>query len=87
MLRIDAVESAESAVLRLHGRLVGPWVATLAAACEAVLTPARRLTLDLADVAFVDREGVALLQRLRRRAVTLSNCSAFVCEQLRAPQR
>lgn len=85
MLRIETIDSGDSAVLRLHGRLVGPWVATLAATCETMLTPARRLTLDLADVGFVDREGAALLQRLRRQAVTLSNCSAFVSEQLRTP--
>lgn len=68
----------------LEGRVVGPWVDELREACESVLRQGAHLTVDLAGVAFVDREGLALLERLRRREIALSNCSAFVAEQLRA---
>jgi RNA polymerase sigma-70 factor (ECF subfamily) len=48
-----------------------------------VLATPASLTLDLAEVAFLDRDGVALLRRYRIRDVTLVNCSPFVAEQLK----
>ena len=42
-----------------------------------------RLTLDLADVSFVDAAGIELLKALRGRCVTLLAPSSFVAEQLK----
>jgi hypothetical protein len=70
-------------VLRLAGRMVGPWVEELRGACERALTGAARATLDLAEVSFVDRDGLELLWSLRQRQVGLVNCSPFVAEQLK----
>jgi hypothetical protein len=43
-----------------------------------------RLTLDMADVSFVDAAGIELLKELRIPLVTLLNPSSLVAEQLKA---
>jgi ABC-type transporter Mla MlaB component len=84
MLRILESESSSSTVtLRLEGRVVGPWVAEVRRYCERFLGEGRSLALDVAEVAFVDREGIALLLELQRRQVSLVRCSSFLLEQLR----
>jgi hypothetical protein len=84
MLKI-VVDSSGSGglVSRLAGRVAGPWVEELRGACERALTGAAPATLDLAEVSFVDRDGLELLWNLRRRQVGLVNCSPFVAEQLK----
>ena len=42
------------------------------------------MTLDLADVSFVDAAGTELLKELRSRCVTLLSPSPFVAERLKA---
>jgi hypothetical protein len=85
MLRIVAVEpSGERARLRLEGRVIGPWVDELRRSCDRVLRTGAPLTLDVAEVAFVERDGVRLLKRLIAAGVTVVNCPAFVAEQLKA---
>jgi len=70
-------------VLRLEGRVVGPWVTELQKSCEEVLADGRSLKLHLADVEFMDPQGVALLLRLRSRGVPLLECPPFAAEQLK----
>jgi ABC-type transporter Mla MlaB component len=70
--------------LKLEGRLIGPWVDELRAACEAHLQTSGRLRLDFAGVSYADREGVSLLVRLRGRGVEMANCSTFLAEELKA---
>ena len=70
-------------VLRLEGRVIGPWVEEVRRSCDRALTMTSRATLDLANVSFVDRDGVEMLGSLRRRRVALVNCSPFVAEQLK----
>ena len=84
MLKISQVGRAgQSATFRLEGRIVGPWVAALNEACEKLLTEGRPLKLHLADVEFLDAQGVALLIRLRSRGVSFINPPPFVAEQLK----
>jgi len=88
MLRISPVESAGSrVVLRLEGRVIGPWVTELGRACETILDhPDASLTLDLHGVTFLDPDGVALVRRLLARGpggVAAINGSPFVTELLR----
>jgi hypothetical protein len=83
MLKIVSTEVGENATLWLEGLVIGPWVEELGRCCERVLGTSARLTLDLANVSFVDRDGIELFRRLRTRDVVLSNCSRFVKEQLR----
>ena len=41
------------------------------------------LVLDLADVSFLDHEGIELIRHLRHRNVVLTNYSAFLAELLK----
>lgn len=85
MLRISPVESGNHhVILRLEGRIAGPWVTELQKACELVLGEGRALDLNLAEVSFLDRAGVALLRSLETTGVGLAECSPFVLEELKA---
>ncbi len=85
MLKISLAPAANhSVVLKLEGRVVGPWVAELRRVAETLLTEGRALILDLADVSFADAGGVAALAGLKSLGVTIMNCSPFVEEQLKS---
>ena len=85
MLRITVVESSRKAVrLRVEGRVTDRSVEELRRTCDLhTLGDGIRLTLDLADVSFVDAAGIELLKQLRIRCVTLLSPSSFVAEQLK----
>jgi len=85
MLKIehDTTRPAEL-TLRLAGEITGPWVGELRRVADAVLDMGTTLVVDLADVAFVDLEGVAVLGRLADRRAVLVNGSPFVTELLKA---
>lgn len=70
--------------MHLEGQVIGPWVEELGQVCEPILAIGAGLSLDLANVSFVSREGVRLLWRLRDERVALLNCSRFVAEQIKA---
>lgn len=83
MLKISTLESSRAGeTLRLEGHLGGPWVDELRRSCDRVASQGKRLTLDLAEVSFVDHEGVGLLRSLKRTNVELTNCSPFVALRL-----
>ena len=85
MLRITVVESsAEGVRLRVEGRLIGGWVEELRRTCDVhAFCDGIRLTLDLADVSFVDASGIELLKELRSCCVALLSPSPYVAEQLK----
>jgi anti-anti-sigma factor len=88
MLKIsEAGHVNHTVVLQLEGRIVGPWVEELLKSCEEALARARHLKLQLADVEFMDTQGVALLLNLRSRGVVLLECPPFAAEQLKAPDQ
>jgi anti-anti-sigma factor len=74
-----------SVVLRLEGKVRGQWVDEIRRLSSEILQkPATRLVLDLAEVSFIDTDGLELLCELSSRHVSLSNCSLFVTQQLKA---
>jgi ABC-type transporter Mla MlaB component len=79
--------SDEAIVLHIEGQMMSQGVVEVKKICEQYLASGCELTLDLAEVMFVDRSGVALLQELMRRQVTLVNCSLFLAEQLKEAVR
>ena len=82
MLRIERMdEESGMTTVRATGRLTGPWVAELEKALSDH-APDAPLVLDLTDVSFVDRAGIALLRMLRSRTRMNLRCSAFVAEQI-----
>lgn len=83
MLRISHKRlTAKEVLLVVEGELLGPWVRELERACEPFVGNGRRLELDLSQVLFADRAGVALLRSLSRQGVALE-CSNFLAELLR----
>jgi hypothetical protein len=88
MLRIASADTpGNGATLTLEGRVIGPWVDELRRACQRILVTGATLTLDLREVAFVERNGLELLRSLVDGGVAVVNCPAFVREQLRALSR
>jgi ABC-type transporter Mla MlaB component len=85
MLRITVVESSRSAVsLRVEGRITGSWVEELRTACDVHTSPDEvQLSLELADVSFVDGAGIVLLRELRTRGVGLLRATPYLAEQLK----
>lgn len=84
MIRITENGSTDETIsLQLEGQMIGQGVVEVQNICEQWLALDRKLTLDLANVLFVDRNGIALLQDLKQRQVSLVNCSPFLTEQLR----
>ena len=73
----------QAVVLRLEGRVVGPWVMELRKSCEEVLSEGRAVKLHLAEVEFMDAQGVALLSELRSSGVVFVECPPFAAEQLK----
>lgn len=88
MLRIVVLATGDDrATLHLEGRVIGPWVDELSRSCERILATGASLTLDLGEVAFVERDGARLLRNLVDSGVTVVKCPAFVNEQLEALSR
>jgi len=84
MLKISQTSSANRSVtLRFEGRLVGPWIGEACKTCERIFAEGCALKLNLGGVDFVDRDGVAFLNKLISSGVKLSGCSLFVEEQLK----
>jgi anti-anti-sigma regulatory factor len=80
MLKISRITDA---TLKLEGQVRGRWVDELRRACVEAPAASSRLTLDLADVSFIDASGLALFQELAARGVAFSNCSLFAAELLK----
>ena len=62
--------------------MMGPEVAEVRRFCEESLAEGPRIILDVENVSFADREGVALFQDLINRQVVLGNCSPFLAWQI-----
>jgi anti-anti-sigma regulatory factor len=73
-------------VFRLEGMVIGRWVEELRDLCESALGRSQEVIVDLNDVSYVDREGIALLMNLRDRQVALLNPQPFVAELLKERQ-
>ena len=88
MLKISQTGTPNHSVtLKLEGRVVGPWVEELRRICEPLLAGDRALKLDLAEVSYVDAEGVAVLSSLKQRGVKLVNMTPFVAEELKIAEQ
>jgi ABC-type transporter Mla MlaB component len=84
VLRISITEAADEQVtLQLDGQMSGRWVELLQKTCEVQMKKAARVTIDLKNVSFADRDGIALIRSLTARRVELLNASPFLAEQIR----
>src|SRR4029077_123095 len=93
MLKITTLLNAKSTVLRLEGRLAGPWVQELERCWDfTVGTPTDHpLSLDLSAVTYVDSDGKDLLKKIHQQGAKLvaSGCltSCIVNEIVHVPRR
>jgi hypothetical protein len=83
MLKISIPEAVgEQMRFFLHGQIAGRWVELLRGTCEAQLKKGTRVILEMRDVSFVDRDGIALLRALLDRRVEILNALPFIAEQI-----
>ena len=79
MLRIMVVShSPEEAVLKVEGWVAEDNVSLLEQEGDRCLDQAERLVLDLRGVRFIDRAGIALLQRWSGKRLGLRRGSSFI---------
>ena len=73
MFKIETIEHTSEIVLRLHGRLAGPWVDELESQWRLTkkLAGQRHLAVDLTEVTGIDSAARYLLQLMRVRNVSL----------------
>jgi ABC-type transporter Mla MlaB component len=73
MLRITTHEKGDLVVLKLEGRLTGPWVAILRDCWQSRLAhPGQMVQVDLRGVTFVGAAGRALLAEMSRQNAKFS---------------
>jgi len=74
---VTVKDEPERAIMKLEGKMVGPWVAECRQSWTVLLSSlsARKLALDLCGVTFVDESGIALLREIYRatRADIITN--------------
>lgn len=81
------ISHAAVSTLKVEGKLLGPWVAELARACDELPCSLASVSLDLSELNYVDIAGLELLRGLVLHGVTLSACSGLVQELLRVESR
>lgn len=84
MLKITrAVLSQQEITLRLDGRVAGQWAELLRDSAESVLDEGLTLNVDLANISFIDCEGIAVIRKLIERGAHHLNPPLFVAEQIK----
>jgi anti-anti-sigma regulatory factor len=84
MLRISANQAGGGPViLHLDGQVTGRWVKLLQRTCEAQLEKGVPVSIDLKNVSFAGRDGIALLRSLADRRVEIRNALPFIFEQVK----
>jgi hypothetical protein len=73
-------KTSKAVVLKLEGRVMGPWVEELRKAwlTSAEMAAGEPVSIDLRAVSFADGRGQDLLQRMRREGASLNGCSSFL---------
>jgi len=66
VLRITFNENPETVVIKLEGRIAGPWAAELGRLWEekAPQVSGKKLSLDLRETTFADAEGMRILKAI-----------------------
>ncbi len=88
-LRITVKENTEAMVLKLEGRVVGPWAAELGRLWEQTspTLASRRLSLDLRETTYADASGIRILRGifLQTGAVILTDTpwTQYLAEEVR----
>jgi anti-anti-sigma regulatory factor len=84
VLKISKIEAdGQLITLELDGQVSGRWVELLQKTCETPLKDGAQVIIDLRNVSFVDRDGIALLKSLTNRGVEILNALPFIAEQVK----
>lgn len=84
VLKISITDATgESVTLQLDGQISGRWVELLQKTCDLQMEKGVRVAIDLRNVSFADRDGIALLESLAHRRVEILNPLPFIAEQIR----
>lgn len=69
MLRISVTDNTNSSIVKLEGKIVGPWVEELRTCWSslALSLGSRALCLDLRGVSFMDAKGKELLREIYQK--------------------
>lgn len=84
MLRIEQSQEGETIIIRVEGRVAGPWVAELRRVLMSLAGAPSSVALDLASVEYVDASGEQLLRDTVARGVRVRDRSSFVAALLDA---
>jgi len=74
VLRITINDNSHRAIIKLEGRVSGPWVGELERSWRSLVTTkgnAHPLVIDLSDVTFISTEGKILLGEMYRQGAEL----------------
>jgi anti-anti-sigma factor len=88
MLRISIEENQQAAVIKLEGRIAGPWVAELSRVWveTAPQLAYKNLSLDLRSVTYADNAGTQVLRGIyaqtRAELVAGTPWTQFLAEQI-----
>ena len=90
MLRITFVEESEPAMLKVEGKLRGPWVDELKRSWSDFSRrhPVRSIVVDLTDVTSIDSEGNKLLRKMSSEGAKFQcgHLMKFILDQLERGQ-
>jgi ABC-type transporter Mla MlaB component len=77
MLRITVKNGKQPTILKLEGKLAGPWVDELLRTWSElkVKRPGLTASLDLSDVSYVDADGRMMLSWMFRKGVKVQNAN------------
>jgi anti-anti-sigma regulatory factor len=80
VLRITIQRTSDGVLLKLEGRVKGPWVDELRKSwlASAKMADGQPMSIDLGAVSFVDARGRDLLLRMQREGLALKGPSGFL---------
>jgi len=88
LLRLTIADHSERTILRLEGKLIGPW-SSVVERCwrETTERTAKRVVVDLTAITFVDDAGKALLAEMHDSGTLLETRGpliGYIVDQIRA---
>jgi ABC-type transporter Mla MlaB component len=78
MLRVTPMRVQKKAMLKLEGKLSGPWVDELQRCWTSLKQEESPISVNLQEVSFLDGRGRSLLLRMEREGAHLVECSDFI---------
>lgn len=88
MLKLTIREQQDRVLLRLEGKLIGPWTSLVGQCWQDVAVSTDKLVVvDLNAVTFIDRSGKALLAEMHDHGTILQArgpMTTYILEQIRA---